>query len=193
MQRSDRAYASNPPLLDKNLHPIGSGMQMGTFAKTIPYVFSIKQKLNVKDIVASSLYAKNLVVSGAGTVPLTGGTLADYFYNVGTVANSLIEGGTINTSIWEGGTINGITSEGGTMNNGVYANGVLGTPAITGGTWKYGILGTPTITGGLINAGTYETNGTAGASGSIIYVKTVNPGTTFGTLNFNNGLITSFS
>lgn len=186
-----KAYASNPPQLDEHLHPIKSSLHKESFKGQIPYVFSRKQRVNVKDVLASTIYTKNLVVSGQGTIPLAGGTLADYFYNMGTIANVLLEGGTINTSIWEGGTINGITSEGGTMNNGVYTNSSLGTPAITGGTFNNGVLGTPIITGGLVNPGTYQTGGTAGASGSIIYLKTTAP--TFGTLSFSNGLITSFS
>lgn len=191
INNTEKAHASNPPMLDEHLHPIGSGMQMGSFKGQVPWQFAHQQRLNVKNVVASNGYFKNIIVSGGGTIPLSGGTLADYFYNMGTIANSEIEGGTINTSIFEGGTINGITSEGGTMNNGIY-----GAPLINGGTHNNAILGSPIITGGLINPGTYQTGGTVGASGSIVYIKSVNfagSTTTLGTLQFNNGLITSFS
>ncbi len=187
----EKAYASNPPQLDEHLHPVGSGMQMGTFKGVVPWQFAIKQKLKVNNLIASTVYAKNLSVSGAGTIPISNGTFTSSLYNMGTIANSLLTGGTVNTSIWQGGTINGITSEGGTLNNGVY-----GSPQINGGTLINGVLGTPSLTGGTVNPAVYQAGGTVGVAGTFVYIKTIDfigQTDTLGTIKILNGIVTSIT
>lgn len=102
----------------------------------------------------------------------TGGTIA-----TGTILGVPYQEGTVTTSLITGGTINAP---------------VVGTPNITGGTVGTAIIGTSSLIGGTVNAGTYQVDGTAGATGSIVYVKNLAPGD-LGTVIFTRGLVTSIT
>lgn len=105
-----------------------------------------------------------------GIVTINGAVVVSASLNLGTINNTKI-----------GGTSQII----GTLTN----NSLL-----TGGTYSNAFLGTPQLTGGTVNPSSYQTNGTAGISGSVVYVKTTDYASsvsTFGTLSFRNGLITA--
>jgi hypothetical protein len=182
------------PELDKYGFPANSPVSPGSLPVTqVPWQFGVRQAISTRKIRASQGQFRNISGTFGGTTVLSNGTVTNSFVENGTVANNLITGATVNTSIWQGGTINGITSEGGTLTGGIFNSGTLGTPAITGGTVNNVVFGTPNVTGGTANFATYQVAGSAGLSGSIVYVKTVSPGTTFGTVSFIGGLITAFN
>lgn len=189
--------------------------------KVVAWRDGANQQIQTRKIRASSGQFERISGTISGNQLIDSGTISASLVKNGTAANNIISGGTINTSIWQGGTINGNISDGGTWTGGTHNNGIFGTPSVTGGTINSPLIsggtannqtlgtpsitggtninqtinnatiGTPTITGGTCNAGTYQVGGSAGLSGSIIYIKTISPGTTFGTLSFLGGLITA--
>src|SRR3990167_7141376 len=73
---------------------------------------------------------------------------------------------------------------------------LLGTSQITGGTLAAALVGTSTLTGGTVNPTVYQTCGTVGTNGTVIYIKTVDfsgSATTSGTVIFNNGIAISIT
>lgn len=80
------------------------------------------------------------------------------------------------------------------VNTGTYTSITLAGQNNVLGTMQNGVYGTAQYTGGTANLAAYQTGGTAGISGSIVYVKTINfagSTTTLGTLSYTNGLITN--
>ena len=121
-----------------------------------------------------------------GVVTIAGSVVAQVGLNLGTISDSTIAGQS---------TLAGTLTNNRLINSGTYNNGTLGTPAITGGTINNTLVGTPAVTGGTVNS-VFQSSGVAGTAGSIVYVKTVDYAgslTTFGTLNFAGGIITSHS
>jgi hypothetical protein len=172
--------------LDKYGFPVNSPISPGTIGDSeIPWRFGIRQKIQAHKIRASTGQFHNLSGTFSGTTVLTNVTVTSSVVQTGTISNNLIVGGTVTLTNFTNGTAANILSSGGTANN-----QTMGTPKIVGGTIDGAVFGTPS---GTVNPLAYLINGTAGASGSVIYVKTVSPGTTFGTMNFNNGIITTFS
>lgn len=150
----------------------------------------------------------NKLRSSIGIFQNLSGTITGNSLDTGTINASLFKNGTIQTSVFSGtisqpsvtgGTFTNPLITTGTANTSAFNNGTLGTPQINNGTFNNGVIGTPSLTGGTLtpsleNAGSYQTGGTGGISGSIVYVKTVNfagSTTTMGTLVFTNGLITA--
>lgn len=169
-------------LYNKYLQPQNTPISGGSLPISIvPWQFSVNQGIQAKKVRASTGQFKN--ISGTlGTANIMGGTVNQSLVENGSVANNIVTGATISASSFTGGTL---------LNNTVNT-GTINTSLLSGGTGNNLVLGTPNITGGTSNAGTYQTGGTGGVTGSIIYVKTVS-GPTFGTLSFTNGLITSFN
>jgi hypothetical protein len=169
------------PLQNKYLQPIDSPIDnSNTQKKYVPWEFGVIQGMQLKKIRSSTGYFKKLSAGTQGTTSITNGTITSSLFNSGTITNSSFQG-TISQPVESGGTFTNPTINTGTLNTSLFS-----------GTINNSVLGTPSITGGTVNS-TYQTGGTTATSGSIIYVKTVSPGTTFGTLSFNNGLIISFS
>lgn len=131
--------------------------------------------------------------TGGGSFTLydkTGGT-ALFSYNPSTgviTINGSLVSNVVNSGTYQNIILGGTNQVVGTMVSGFY-----GTPQITGGTLTSGNVSGGTVAATLSNSGTYQINGTATTTGSFVYVKTVSPGTTFGTVNFVSGLITVFS
>jgi hypothetical protein len=81
------------------------------------------------------------------------------------------------------------------------SSNVIGTMGNTGVQFFAGTLGTMTIgtsliQGGTSNAGTYQVGGTAGATGTAVYVKTVDfvgSTTTLGTIVVQKGIVTTIN
>lgn len=93
------------------------------------------------------------------------------------------------------GTISNVSWTTGTITTGTINNSVIGTPAITGGTAtsiaiRTSTIGTSTLTGGTVNPSAYQSNGTAGVTGTFTYL---NAGTVPGTIIVMNGIVTTIS
>lgn len=156
--------------------PVTSGVPS---SPVVPWQYGAKQGFLTYRVRASQGIFTKVTAKTSGTT--TQGTYDKSLFENGTVTNSVITGGTETNPVINTGTVN--TS--------AFDNGTLGTCQITGGT-----VGTALIAGGTSNQAAYQTGGTAGVSGSIVYVKTVNfagSTTTLGTLQFLNGLIVSAS
>ena len=168
-------------ILNQYNFPMASSQaQMGTIKGTVPWKFGVKQGIQLKKIRSSTAYFTKLNAS-SGTIQTSMGTLTQYVVDTGTISHSSFTNGTIANSIYSG-TITQAISSSGTFTNPTTNTGTINTSLFQNGT----------VSGGTVNS-TYQTGGTAGVSGSIIYVKTVSPGTTFGTLSFTNGIVTSFN
>ena len=168
------------PTHNKYLQPLESPVDTSTpQAKYVPWEWGVRQGVQTKKIRSSTGYFKKLSAGQIGSVTsITGGTITSSSFNQGTITNSSFQG-TISQPVSSGGTFTNPTVNTGTLNNSLYT-----------GTLNNGVLGTPNINGGTVNS-VLQATGTAGTSGSIVYMKTAGP--TFGTLNFANGLIVSFS
>jgi hypothetical protein len=112
-----------------------------------------------------------------GVITILGSFVANQV-NTGTYSNIVFSG--TNTST---GTISQ-----GVFNNNLISNGTVGTSLIQGGT-----VNNTNVVGGTINGTTYSVGGTQGTTTNFIYVKTITPGTTYGTIFSTNGLITSIT
>lgn len=168
-----------PYVRQTSFQPPAKPAERMPIAKEVPWKFGVKQGIQLKKVKSSTAYFVKLSAQ-QGTISVAAGTLENYLYDSGTVTNSLFSGGTTDNTSMIGGTPSLI--------GGSLINTRIGTSLFFGGT-----VGTVLIQGGTSNAGTYQTGGTGGVTGSIVYIKTVSPGTTFGTLSFTNGLITSFN
>ena len=116
-----------------------------------------------------------------GIVTILGSLVAEQV-NSGTYTTIVIAGNSSLVGTLSGGVHGTSLYQGGTL-----ANAIVGTPSTQGGT-----VGTAQIIGGTINPSVYQIGGTVGATGSIVYVKTVDfvgSAVTLGTVNFNNGII----
>lgn len=166
------------PVPQKFLPPVKPG-EKPPLTKVVPWKFGVAQGIQLKKIRSSTAYFNKLTAQ-QGTVSSALGTLTNYDYNNGTINASAFVGGTTDSTSMIGGTP--------ALIGGSLINTQVGTSLIFGGT-----IGTSLIQGGTVNAGTYQVGGTGGVTGSIVYIKTVSPGTTFGTLSFTAGLITGFN
>jgi hypothetical protein len=148
---------------------------------------------------------KNFVV-GKFAVHTTGGTLANGLLGTSTITggtasaititSGTLSGALVGTSQITGGSIATVvigtpTITGGSWSTGTITGAVVGTPSITGGTISAALIGTSTITGGTVNPASFSIVGTAGATGTAIYVKTITGGTaaTWGTIAVVKGLV----
>ena len=178
--------------LDKYLTPINSGMSQGSIPPhKVPWEFGVSQGIQSKKIRSSSGYFKHLSAGTIGTATYNNAIITASLFNGGSVTNASIQGGTMPNAYITGGTINNTTFGTPSMTGGTFNNNVLGTPSVNGGTYNNAVMGTPSVIGGTANFATYQVGGSAGVSGSIVYLKTTAP--TFGTLSFIGGLITAFS
>jgi len=128
----------------------------------------------------------------------TGGTkILTYDPKTGvvTILGSLVAQ-QVNTGTYTSITLAGMGTQLGTMVGGVY-----GTALYQGGTLANAVInnptiGTPALSGGTLNPAVYQIGGTVGATGTAIYVKTVNfAGSTVtnGTVITNNGIVLSIN
>lgn len=150
----------------------------GTLATNLGGIFEIKDATGGTTLLTADPYT--------GVVTVAGSLVANIGVNLGTVANAHITGTT---------TLQGTISNVAINSGGTYNNGVFGTPNIVGAdisssAYNAGVIGTPQITGGTVNASVYQSAGTAGISGTAIYVKNLVPGD-LGTLIFSRGLLVS--
>jgi len=167
---------------DKYFNPLDSPMYQGSvMPKVVPWEFGIMQGIQTKKVKASTGQFKNLT-----------GTLTANTINTGTINTSLFQNGTIANNVISGATISQPSVTGGTFINPTINTGTFNISLMTG-TLNGALIGTPQVNHGTLNPDVYQTGGTAGATGSIIYVKTVSPETTFGTVNVTNCLILSIS
>jgi hypothetical protein len=143
----------------------------------------------------------------SGSITFGGPITIDQTITYGTLDNPTLQGTTTISGQMTGGTLGTLTVV--TLNNGTYANPTitsptitspsisnpsLGTPTINGGTANNITLGTPTIGGGTITPNLYKFGTSSGSTGTAVYLKTyVGTTSTFGTLIFNGGIITSIT
>ena len=103
------------------------------------------------------------------------------------IANN-VNSGTYSNIVFSGtNTLTGTIAQGVLMNT-LFTVGTVGTSLVQGGT-----VNNSNVVGGTINGTTYSVGGTPGTTTNFIYVKTITPGTTYGTLFATNGLITSIT
>jgi hypothetical protein len=82
-----------------------------------------------------------------------------------------------------------------TVTSGTISGVLLGTSTVQGGTIANALIGTSTVTGGTVNPASFSIVGTAGATGTAIYVKTITAGTAsdWGTIAVVKGLVISIT
>jgi hypothetical protein len=131
----------------------------------------------------------NIAGSAINTTHIVGSAITnekinDFAFSKGT--------GAINVT---SGTISGVLLGTAQITGGTANNQVVGTPNITGGTTANQTIGTPSLSGGTLNPGVYQASGTAGATGTAVYIKTITGGTAsaWGTIITNNGLVLSIN
>lgn len=146
-------------------------------------------------------YAQPYLISKGSLNTIAGGVLTLYDITGGTkiltydpetgVVTIL---GSLQVQQSNSGTYSNITLAGTTQVTGTIQNGVFATPTLSGGTYTNAVINNPALSGGTLNPGLYQIGGTAGATGSIVYVKTVDfvgSTTTVGTVRFSSGVIYS--
>lgn len=170
--------------LDKYLRPPGPARNDNPQTPVVAWQWGVTQSVQLKKIRSSTAFFNKLSANILGSVTnITGGTINTSRFSTGTIVNSSFQG-TISQPVTSGGTFTNPYVNTGTFNNSLYT-----------GTLNNSVIGTPSIVGGTVNS-ILQATGTAGTLGSIIYVKSVNfagSTTALGTVNFSNGLITSFN